>query len=108
MTIEERVRFILENPGLSSAEIARRIKRSRQAVSMIRDGRMCVDVLPELPRQEHNLSSRRCWHCQLSSRSHFHNWWREVEQRPWCSIDIPESIDPVFARECPSFQPSKP
>lgn len=102
MTIEERVRIVFENPGLSGPQLAKMLHISRQSVNQIRSGISHRNVLPEFERTPPTFN-RRCWNCQLRARSFVEKWQRIVDAKLWCSIDIPESISPYYARECPAF-----
>ena len=112
LTTEEKVRIVLEAPGtISAAEIGRRVGLSRQAVRMIRTGKLHAGVLPDLPRKEPCHGYLRCWHCRLAAKTRSdkermrQRRHHDVEEPiPWCSIGIPESVDPTYARECPAFE----
>ena len=112
---EEMVRLVLEAPGtVSMAEIARRCGISRQAARMIRHCQLHPNVLPDLPRTESSTGNRRCWDCKLAAKHRVdqgrmrwarHGPDRVEEVQPWCSLGIPESIEAVYAREGPIYEP---
>lgn len=101
--LEDRVRTVLEAPfSLTNAELSRRLGWTRESVRRIRVGILHPNILPDLPRQERERT-QKCWQCALANRNRRFNGGYHGEFHLWCSLGYPESVDPIYAVECPAF-----
>ena len=104
MTKEERVEIVLTaSLTLSHAALARQVGLNRESVRQIRIGKLYRTILPDLPRQERNVRTHRCWQCGLATTNQRPRGGTDREDRQWCSLGFPEGMDPLYAAECPSF-----
>jgi hypothetical protein len=108
MTPEERVLIVLKAPARTPLkELAGQIGLDKSTIHKIKTGKLYAGILPEIPRKQQTLRqdrSKRCWHCRLATTNakpsgNGHSY----DPRQWCSLDVPEAMDPKFAIECPSF-----
>jgi hypothetical protein len=93
--------YILESTE-SNITLAAQFNVTRQAISLIRNGRSWTDIAPEIPRvpirEKQSIS-----HDYLEKAKHCHNC---IEyQHGECSYGFPEAIDePEFAAACSLYR----
>lgn len=96
-----KVIYILQSTQ-SNQELAEQLDVTRQAISLIRNGRSWTDIAPEIPRipvrikesvrRDYIASAKLCTNC-----AEF--------QHGECSFGFPEAIDePFFAAACHLYQ----
>lgn len=104
------VRVILNRPCEQGNQvIATELGLQRETVRRVRFGYLWRDVLPELERLEAGRGGlrriRSCEHCVHWKAGRIESMEHGVRVRRigLCTLDIPESIHPKFARGCGAF-----
>ena len=104
------VQTILEEPCEKGHQtIATQLGMHRETVRRIRFGYLWRDVLPEMERLEAGRGGlgriRTCEHCTHWNPGRFDSMQHGVRLRRLglCTLDIPESQHPKFARGCGAF-----
>jgi hypothetical protein len=93
---EADVRFILESREGHQA-LARRFGRTREAIRLVRTGRLYRYLAPDVPRWEPGTAGASCYRCRH---------WEGVGEAGSCGFGFPDPIEegPTFARDCSSFE----
>jgi hypothetical protein len=106
----ELVKAILDAPcEQGHATIADQLDLNRETVRRIRFGYLWKNVLPDMERLETGRGGldriRTCEHCIHWKHGRIESMEHGVRVRRigLCTLDIPESIHPKFARGCGAF-----
>jgi hypothetical protein len=102
------VRTILEAPPEAShQDLSDVVHLSRETVRRIRYGLIDADILPDLPRLEADVLTRRCSHCihYVPEEDREQQRERGGGRIPPCDLGFEESRLFTFARSCGWFWP---
>jgi hypothetical protein len=106
----ELVRAILEAPcEQGHVTIADELGLHRETVRRVRFGYLWKNILPELERLEAGSGGlsriRTCEHCVhwKPGRFEVYEHGERIRRIGLCTLDIPESVHPKYARGCGAF-----